>query len=415
MYEPSWESHSALKFVKEKLVQKPALVFAGETRKLIFEIGLSFHGQSFILHAGECAESFANCRGKYIHEYIKLMSIGSTYLGNRINKNICQIGRIAGQYAKPRSNQTEIINGLQYPSYFGDIINGFELNEREFDPNRMLTAYACSVETLNLIRAFKQGDYSFNKYCHDIFSSKFITDLFTQEIIEELKNNVEIVPQFGDAKRHDFFISHEALLLDYERCFTRIDTTSGLLYNCAAHFVWLGERTRNINSRHVEYLKEIHNPIGIKVGPNFSGDDLLKIISKINPKNTVGKITLITRFGVNFIETELHKLIELVKINGLNITWLCDPMHGNTQIINNIKTRKFDFILTELNLFLNIIMSHGLIPGGIHLEVTPDPVTECIDDELGITADKLVVNYSSKVDPRLNAFQFMRLLKSISL
>lgn len=403
-FEPHWNLHPEYKNTVARLSNQPALVFAGETRKLKSELVKVSDEKAFILNAGECAEMFEYANGKYIHDYVRIMSILRAYLTKKLNLEIVTIGRIAGQYAKPRSNQFEVVNGIKYETFKGEIINGYNLDARQANPKRMIKAYNSASKTLNLIRGFWYGGYNTKEFLSESLSNPLFQQ-FLENTFYKIKDfDIEMLGA------SDFFISHEALLLDYEYAFTRIDTTSGKIYNSSAHFLWLGERTRSISSRQVEYLSMISNPIGIKVGPNFDSEELVEIIKRLNPNREKGKIVLIARFGKNKVEKELDRLINHVMKKFSFLSIICDPMHGNTIEKNGFKTRYFNDLLIELENFIQICRDNHIWPGGVQLELTPNSVTECIGGEFGCSENELKNNYQTYVDPRLNGSQSLELM-----
>ena len=419
-HQPVWPNQDDLFEVVNKLKKLPSLVYSEETRLLKNLLSKIKLGKSFILQAGNCAESFNDCNGTKIHDYLRVIFLMSSILQQLTSKNIIKIGRIAGQYSKPRSNYFEEIAGITLPSYMGDNINCVDFNENSRTPNpeKLLEGYFRSAATLNLIRAFINGGYYkinfFNDWEKNILESKYVNEedykKFKEEINESVDfNNLTINTKFENS----FFISHEALILDYEESFSRIDTIQGGRYNTSAHSVWLGDRTRFLNSAHVEYLSTILNPIGIKLGPNYNLNDTIDIIKKLNPNNEEGKIMIISRMGQNKINL-LKDFIDEIILKKLNIILLCDPMHGNTVSYNGIKTRIFDHILNETIQFIDMCYKNNVIPGGIHLELTSEMVTECIGSLSNINYENLSENYLSNVDPRLNSIQAIDFCLKIS-
>lgn len=416
--QPNWSNHVAYNDVINELRTLPSLVFSGETRSLLNELG---DDKCFILQIGDCAESFKDCTGPKIHNFLKILLQMSMVIEHRAHCKVVKIGRIAGQYAKPRSSDTEIVNNLVLPSYRGDIVNSDALDTdlRSPNPRNMKEAYFRSAATLNLMRAFIQGGYSnisnwydWNKheFRNQIENDKQYTD-FIQELarsitegtVESMKNSKENV-----------YTSHEALLLDFEECFTRLDTTYKGYYDTSAHFLWIGDRTRDINGAHVEFLRGIGNPIGLKIGPGADPNEIVKVTRILNPENLPGKITLIFRLGNKKINSLLPKFLNTIKEEGLTVCLMCDPMHGNTYSHEGVKVRNYYDILNELKSFFKIVYYHGLKPRGVHLEVSSENVTECIGGLSGLTYEDLDQRYESKVDPRLNAFQGLEIAFEIS-
>jgi len=424
--QPSWPDDLECKATLNKLASLPALVFAGETRKLKLQLAEVLEGKAFVLQAGDCSEDFTRCNGPRIHDLLKVilqMSIIIAYAGE---KKVVKIGRIAGQYAKPRSSNTEIHEGLELPSYRGDMVNSPKptMQARIPDPKRMLEGYFMSTSTLNLVRAFTRGGYAAIDQVHSWSEANFNTIPAGQqyeEIVKGIRKSINFIKAVGldtsvtQLNETSLYTSHEALLLEYEEAFTRIDTTTGLWYDASAHFVWLGDRTRQYDGAHIEFLRGINNPIGMKIGPNHKIDDIKRIIQRLNPENESGRLTLITRFGSKKIETLLPRLINEIKREGFNILWMCDPMHGNTYTNNlNQKTRLFEDILEEIRLFWQIHQVENTIAGGVHIELTGDNVTECLGGNRKLLDKDLLDNYQSNCDPRLNAEQAVELAFEIA-
>jgi 3-deoxy-7-phosphoheptulonate synthase len=416
LQQPPWPDTEAYELILSKLKGLPALVFSGETRNLKEKLEEVSKGKSFILQAGNCAESFSECNGPEIHNYMRIMWAMTDILEKKTGKQVIKIGRIAGQYAKPRSSEIEIINEREFPVYRGDNVNSPELDMegRIPDPNRLLEGYYRSVATLNLIRAFEQGDYSHSIYMHDWFEFPYSEEIKKSEVFQRYLNGLSKVGPANYDRSSGFFISHEALLLGYEEAFSRIDTTTGVYYNTSAHFLWIGDRTRMLNSAHIEYIRGIGNPIGIKIGPYYKSDEIIEIIHKLNPDNQAGKIVLIVRFGKDAIAGMLHDLILSIRATGMNVIWMVDPMHGNTYSLLGKKVRHFDDIISEITTFFKVCRENNVIPGGVHLEITSKLVTECIGGAHGVSSSDLERNYQSKVDPRLNGAQAIELAMEIS-
>ncbi|MHA1381641.1 MAG: 3-deoxy-7-phosphoheptulonate synthase class II [Candidatus Helarchaeota archaeon] len=420
--QPQWPDKNKLNEVLSKLKGLPSLVFSEETRRLKKELTKVNTNKNFILQVGHCSESFTDCNGPKIHNYLRILLQMAIVLEYKTRKKVIKIGRIAGQYAKPRSSDFEVIDGEKIPSYRGDIINDFgpTSESRTPKPEKLLEGYYRSASTLNLIRAFTQGGYSDINNLSDWkehFFSEEISNLeyyrtFEKDISNSLKNTNKFLQK--TKKRDIIFISHEALLLDYEEVFTRIDTIKGGYYATSAHLLWIGDRTRQLDGGHVEFVRGIGNPIGIKIGPSYKLNEIIKIIKKINPKNEEGKIVLIMRLGVNRIDSMLRPLIRAIKDCDLQVIWICDPMHGNTFKYNNYKVRSFKDIVSETSLFFRICKEEKVVPGGIHLEITEEYVTECIGGLCGLNLSNLSDNYVSKVDPRLNAAQALEMAFIVS-
>ena len=406
--QPNWPDNKELSEVITELSNLPALVFAGETRKLKQELVDLECNNGFILQVGNCAESFANCNGVKIHNFLRVIMSMTSIIEQKTSKRVIKIGRIAGQYSKPRSSQNEIVAGEKMEVYRGDNINDNVANYegRVPNPKNLIKGYFHSTATLNLIRAFTQGGYTELEYNFDWKNHQFNLNSSTTSV-QEIKN---IESKQGEI----FYISHEALVLDYEQAFTRLDTIYGGYYNTSAHMLWIGDRTRFLNSAHIEYTRGINNPIGIKIGPNHNTDEICEIIDLLNPENKKGKIILIIRLGLDKIEF-LNKLIDSISSKKMNVIWMSDPMHGNTKIHNGIKYRDYNDILLEFLRFLEICNANHVYPGGVHLEITGEKVTECIGGNLDeINLDDLHLNYQSKVDPQLNALQSEEFATAIS-
>lgn len=416
-----WYDTSTLNKVLSELSRLPALVFAGETRSLKKELQEASEGKAIILQCGYCAETFEDCHGPIIHNLIRVILQMSIILTFVTEKKVVKIGRIAGQYAKPRTNDYEIVNNQRLPIYRGDMINSIDptIEARRHDPERILMAYYKAAATLNLIRAFTKGGYASLSHILD-WQKHYFNDFpimqkysnLTKDIIKAI-NFIKALgldvnnPQFNEV---NFYTSHEALVLEYEEAMTRIDTTTGDWYDTSANMLWIGNRTRYTDSAHVEFLRGVNNPVGIKIGPDYLFEDIKLILHKLNPNNEPGKICLICRFGIDNIEKHLIQLIKDIKINNFNVVWMCDPMHGNTQVYsNNKKYRKFDDIINELKIFWNMLRKEQCIPAGVHLEITADNVTECTGGLRNITVDQLHYNYTTACDPRLNAEQSVEL------
>lgn len=424
--QPVWPDITEYEDVLKQLAELPALVYAGETRTLVNNLADAAKGEAFILQCGDCSEDFSSCNGPRIHALIKVILQMSLILSYSGEKKVVNIGRIAGQYAKPRSSNTEIINNREILSYRGDMINSPEPTHeaRTPDPGRIIEGYFRAAATLNLVRAFTRGGYAaldLAESWHKDFAGLFPANNQYKELVRGIKKAVNFLKTEGFS--YDFpqlnqtvlYTSHEALLLGYEEAMTRIDTTTGLWYNTSAHMLWIGDRTRNPDGAHVEFLRGVNNPIGIKVGADYNIDDIKKVINLINPLNKPGRITLISRLGVKNTDGLLPPLLKAIKDEGMCVTWLCDPMHGNTyKNPINIKTRKFDDIITELELFFTLCKANDTVPGGVHLELTGDNVTECIGGQSAISDNDLKVNYQTSCDPRLNAEQSIELAFRLS-
>jgi 3-deoxy-7-phosphoheptulonate synthase len=413
---------AALERVEQTLRGMPPLVFAGEARRLKSLLGDVADGKAFLLQGGDCAESFKEFHADNIRDTFRLilqMAVVLTFAGG---KPVVKVGRIAGQFAKPRSEPIETIDGVTLPSYRGDIINGmdFEASERLPDPDRLLKAYGQSAATLNLLRAFAGGGYA-DLYNIHRWTLGFVQDspqgARYHELSEKISESLAFMSAIGitpetqpDLRRVEFFTSHEALLLGFEEAMTRIDSTSGDWYDTSAHMLWIGERTRQLDGAHIEYMRGIKNPIGVKCGPTMEPDDLLRLIDALNPANEPGRLTLIGRFGSDKIADRLPRLMAATKRGGRSVVWSTDPMHGNTlKASNGYKTRPFDRVLSEVRSFIEIANSEGVHPGGVHLEMTGQNVTECTGGARALSEDELSHRYHTHCDPRLNADQALEL------
>ena len=418
---PSYPDAQALADVEARLRTYPPLVFAGEARKLTKQLAEVAEGRAFLLQGGDCAESFAEHGADNIRDFFRVflqMAVVLTFGGSQ---PVVKIGRIAGQFAKPRSSDIESINGVELPSYRGDVINGIEFNEasRIPDPNRQEMVYRQSAATLNLLRAFAQGGYANLENVHK-WTLGFVSDSPQNERYIALANRISetinfmrsigITADSNHALREtDFYTSHEALLLGYEEALTRVDSTSGDWYGTSGHMMWIGDRTRQLDHAHIEYCRGIKNPIGMKCGPSLEADDLLRLIDRLNPENEAGRLTLIARFGYDKVEDHLPRLIRAVEKEGRKVVWSCDPMHGNTITAAGYKTRPFDRVLKEVQSFFAVHQAEGTHAGGIHIEMTGKNVTECTGGARAISAEELSDRYHTHCDPRLNADQALEL------
>ncbi|MDP9103909.1 MAG: 3-deoxy-7-phosphoheptulonate synthase class II [Pseudomonadota bacterium] len=413
---------AALTEVEGELRRLPPLVFAGEARRLTSLLGDVADGKAFLLQGGDCAESFKEFAADNIRDTFRLllqMAVVLTFAGG---KPVVKLGRIAGQFAKPRSEPTETIDGVTLPSYRGDNINGSPFTEAERipDPQRLLKAYSQSAATLNLLRAFAGGGYA-DLYNIHKWTLNFVTDSPNsaryRELADKISDSLSFMQAIGvtsathsDLHRVEFFTSHEALLLGVEEAMTRVDSTSGDWYDTSAHLVWIGERTRQLDGAHVEFCRGIKNPIAMKVGATLDPDELLRLIDALNPNNTPGRLTLIGRFGHDKIASRLPPLMRAVKAAGRSVVWSTDPMHGNTLKANNgYKTRPFDRILSEVRSFIDVAGAEGVHPGGVHLEMTGQNVTECTGGARAVSEGDLADRYHTHCDPRLNADQALEL------
>jgi 3-deoxy-7-phosphoheptulonate synthase len=415
---PTYSNDEELSVAREKLSNFPPLVFAGESRNLLKQLEEVAKGRAFLLQGGDCAESFSDFHPNNIRDLFKVILQMAVVLTFGASCPVVKVGRIAGQFAKPRSQDTEIINNVELESYKGDIINGidFDKTSRTPNPERLIQAYNQSAATLNLLRAFAQGGFANLKQIHQ-WNLSFVEDSQSKKKFEEMANTIDECLTFMEAcgindqnvrqmKETDFYTSHEALLLPYEESLTRIDSTTGQWYDVSAHMLWVGDRTRQLDGAHIEFVRGIQNPIGLKVGPTTDIVELLKIIEVINPDNITGRISLICRMGADKITSLLPNIISQVKKDEKNVVWVCDPMHGNTvKASSGYKTRPLINIISEIEKFFKIHQNEGTYPGGIHLEMTGQDVTECIGGVQEITEDDLKSRYHTYCDPRLNASQ----------
>ncbi|XOF35437.1 MAG: class II 3-deoxy-7-phosphoheptulonate synthase [Candidatus Electrothrix sp. YB6] len=431
LQQPNWPDEAQLNNVLQTISSLPPLVFAGEIRDLKSGLAKAVHGEAFLLQGGDCSEEFCRCTAPNIRDTLKVllqMAVTLTYAGE---KPVIKVGRIAGQYAKPRSSDTEMVDGVELPSYRGDMCNAQDADPeaRIPDPQRLLQGYHMAAASLNLLRAFTGGGFSaLDKV--QAWNQKFVRqspmgrsyERMAKQISRAMKfmQNVGINTELPQLKQTQFFTSHEALFLGYEEALTRQDSLEGGWYDCSGHMLWIGDRTRQIDGAHIEFLRGVLNPLGIKVGPKHDIDDMLKIIERLNPDNEAGRITLITRFGVNDIEKYLPPLLRAVKKEGMHVVWSCDPMHANIRKANSgHKTRSFDDILAELHQFFELNWAEGTVPGGVHFELTGADVTECTGGARKLEDEHLSRNYLTTCDPRLNAeqslemaFQLAELIKS---
>jgi 3-deoxy-7-phosphoheptulonate synthase len=419
---PDYPDKEALAAVEARLATFPPLVFAGEARDLKKSLAEVAAGRAFLLQGGDCAESFLEHGGDPIRDFFRVflqMAVVLTFAGSR---PVVKIGRIAGQFAKPRSAPTESQNGVELPSYRGDIINDIAFTPvgRTPDPRRLLKAYRQAAATLNLLRAFAQGGYADLERVHQ-WTLGFVADSPAGHRYEELASRISETLNFMRAcgitsdnserlRTTDFYTSHEALLLGYEQAFARVDSTSGQWYATSGHFLWVGDRTRQPGNAHVEFLRGIKNPIGLKCGPSLKPDELITLIDLLNPSNEPGRLTLICRFGHGKVEAHLPDLIRAVRREGKTVVWSCDPMHGNTiKAASGYKTRPFNAIMGEVESFFDVCQAEGAYPGGIHVEMTGKNVTECTGGAQSISDADLSDRYHTHCDPRLNADQALEL------
>ena len=418
---PDYPDQDALAAAERQLGQFPPLVFAGETRRLKEQLAQVGQGQAFLLQGGDCAESFAQFSADNIRDTFKLLLQMAVVLTWGAQLPVVKVGRMAGQFAKPRSAATENVGGTELPSYRGDIINGFDFtaDARIPDPQRMLSAYTQASASLNLLRAFSTGGFA---DIHRVQS--WIADFTSgpeaeryRDIAERISDAMAFMQAAGVSSRTapelssvDFYTSHEALLLEYEEALARIDSTSGLPVAGSGHMLWIGDRTRQPDGAHVDFLRGVQNPIGLKCGPSITEDDLRHLLERLNPENEAGRLTLIARFGAGSVGDHLPRLIRAVQQEGANVVWSCDPMHGNTiKSASGYKTRPFESVLREVREFFAVHTAEGSIPGGVHFEMTGQDVTECTGGVRAVTDEDLSSRYHTACDPRLNASQSLEL------
>ncbi|WP_376873039.1 class II 3-deoxy-7-phosphoheptulonate synthase [Albirhodobacter sp. R86504] len=418
---PDYPDQAALNAVEAQLGKMPPLVFAGEARRLKAQLAEAGAGRAFLLQGGDCAESFAEFSADNIRDTFKVMLQMAIVLTWGAKVPVIKVGRMAGQFAKPRSAPTEVIGGVEYPSYRGDIINGFDatMEARLPEPARMLQAYTQAAASLNLLRAFSTGGYA------DIHRVQSWISGFAEEpaaarykdIAQRIEDSLDFMSAAGvtSATAHelaqvDFYTSHESLLLEYEEALCRVDSTSGLPVAGSGHMLWIGDRTRQPDGAHVEFCSGVQNPIGLKCGPTTTAEDLKVLMAKLNPENEAGRLTLIARFGAGKVGDHLPRLVETVKTEGANVVWSCDAMHGNTiKSASGYKTRPFDAVLQEVREFFAVHREQNTIPGGVHFEMTGKDVTECTGGVRAVTDEDLSDRYHTACDPRLNASQSLEL------
>jgi 3-deoxy-7-phosphoheptulonate synthase len=418
---PDYPDAAALDRVEGTLATFPPLVFAGEARRLEESLGEVAEGNAFLLQGGDCAESFAEFRANNIRDTFRVMLQMAVVLTFGAASPVVKLGRVAGQFAKPRSAPMETWGGVSLPSYRGDIVNGSEFTEaaRIPDPQRMVQAYSQSASTLNLLRAFAKGGYADLHQVHQWnqgFVARSPQGERYRELADRLTETLDFMAACGftsenspHVRETEFFTSHEALLLPYEQALTRIDSLTDDWYDCSAHLVWIGDRTRQLDGAHVEFMRGIRNPIGLKAGPSLPPDDLIRLIDVLNPDNRPGRLSIIARMGSGKVFDHLPALVRAVKREGRKVVWVCDPMHGNTVTAGGYKTRLFDRILKEVKDFFLVHQQEGTYAGGVHFELTGQDVTECIGGAQDITETSLGDRYHTHCDPRLNASQALEL------
>ncbi len=424
---PKYEDEKELAMVLKKVSSFPPLVFAGETRALKKSLAQVMEGKAFLLQGGDCAESFAEFHPDNIRDTFKVILQMALVLTFSASLPVIKVGRIAGQFSKPRSLPVEVKDGKELPAYLGDNINGIEFSKTARKPNakRLFKAYSQAASTLNLLRALSQGGFADLKKIH-LWNLGFIKKSPEGKKFKEIDNKISDALSFIEAcglhpdhnrrlRTVNFYTSHEALLLPFEQSMTRIDSTSGTHHDTSAHFVWIGDRTRQPDGGHVEFCRGIENPIGIKCGPTLKDSELVKLCNILNPKNESGRITLISRFGADNVEKHLPKLIRSVKREGFNVVWSCDPMHGNTiKSATGFKTRPFNNVVKEVKRVFGVHKTEGSYAGGLHIEMTGQNVTECTGGAQRISEKDLSNRYHTHCDPRLNANQALELAFLIS-
>ena len=418
---PDYPDTAALSAVEAQLGRMPPLVFAGEARRLTAHLADVAAGRAFLLQGGDCAESFAEFSADNIRDTFKVMLQMAVVLTWGAQMPVIKVGRMAGQFAKPRSAPTETVGGQELPSYRGDIINGFDFTAaaRVPDPARMLQAYTQAAASLNLLRAFSTGGYAdihrVNSWVTGFAEGPEATRY--RDIADRLSDALAFMQAAGvtadsahELAMVEFYTSHEALLLEYEEALARIDSTTGLPVAGSGHLIWIGDRTRQPDGAHVEFCRGVQNPIGLKCGPSMKADDLKLLLQRLNPQNQPGRLTLIARFGAGQVGDHLPRLIRTVQEEGANVVWSCDPMHGNTiKSASGYKTRPFDSVLREVREFFAVHAAEGTIPGGVHFEMTGQDVTECTGGVRAVTDEDLSSRYHTACDPRLNASQSLEL------
>ncbi|KHL03134.1 class II 3-deoxy-7-phosphoheptulonate synthase [Sinomonas humi] len=421
--QPSWSDAEAFERSVAELSILPPLVFAGEVDLLRHRLADAAQGRAFLLQGGDCAETFEAATADRISGRIRTILQMAVVLTYGAAMPVIKMGRMAGQFAKPRSSDVETREGVTLPAYRGDIVNGYEFTpeSRAHDPRRMLQAYHTSAATLNLIRAFTQGGFADLRLVH-AWNQGFTRnpaharyESLAREIDRAVKFMDSCGADFEALKRVEFFASHEALLLDYERALTRIDSRTGLPYDTSGHFLWIGERTRELDHAHVDFLSRVRNPIGVKLGPNVTGDDALRLIDKLDPEREPGRLTFITRMGAKNIREKLPPVVEKVTASGAQVLWVTDPMHGNTVTSRNgYKTRRFDDVVDEVRGFFEVHHALGTVPGGLHMEMTGDDVAECLGGSDPIDEAAFEDRYESVCDPRLNHMQSLEMAFLVS-
>ena len=419
LQQPAYADHEARDAAVRRLRKMPPLVFAGECDNLRDKLAAVARGEAFVLQGGDCAETFDGVTAENVRNKLRVLLSMSVVLTYAASVPVVKLGRIAGQYAKPRSSDIETRDGVTLPAYRGDAVNGFEFTpeSREPDPQRLVDVYNASASTLNLARAFVTGGYADLRQMHS-WNTDFVRNSPLSQRYERMGADIDRALAFMEAcgvdpdEFHtvDFHSSHEALILEYEQALTRIDQRTNTPYDVSAHFLWIGERTRQLDGAHVELLSKISNPVGVKLGPTTTPDDAIALYEKLNPEQTPGKVTFITRFGASKVRELLPNIVEKVTAAGIEVAWICDPMHGNTfETDNGYKSREFDDIIDEVRGFFEVHRALGTWPGGLHVELTGDDVTECVGGGSALSAADLSHRYETLCDPRLNRAQSLEL------
>ena len=416
--QPDWPDAAQLADAIATLATYPPLVFAGECDVLRSRMAAAARGDAFVLQGGDCAETFASATADNIRDRVKTILQMAAVLTYGASVPVVKVGRMAGQYAKPRSSGNETREGVTLPAYRGDMVNDYEFTEasRTPDPQRLVRAYHASSATLNLVRAFTMGGFADLRHVHD-WNRGFVANAANSRY-ERLARDIDKAMKFMQAcgadfeamKTTEFFSAHEALLLDYERPLTRVDSRTGDLYDTSGHFIWIGERTRDLDGAHIDFVSKVRNPIGVKLSNKAHPDDVLRLIDKVDPEREPGRLTFITRMGAGTVREALPHLVEKVTASGALVTWICDPMHGNTfESASGYKTRDFEDVVEEVRGFFEVHQGLGTVPGGIHVELTGNDVTECLGGSEKILDDDLNKRYESVCDPRLNHQQSLEL------
>jgi 3-deoxy-7-phosphoheptulonate synthase len=425
--QPEWPDTTALKEALTEIASQPPLVFAGEIRDLRERLGQVAAGDAFLLQGGDCAETFASHSANTIRDKLKVLLQMAVILTYGAQLPVVKLGRIAGQFAKPRSTPTEIIDGVELPVYRGDAVNAIEFDAaaRTPDPQRLVKVYHQAAATLNLLRAFTRGGFADLQRVH-AWNQEFVAQSPQGRryaiVADEIDRALAFLRACGvdvdhDPRFHtvDFWTSHEALILGYEQALTRQDSITGDWYDCSAHLLWIGDRTRQLDGAHVHFLSGVDNPIGVKLGPTATPDEAVALANALNPEHIPGRLVLITRIGSEQVEVVLPPIIRAVRDSGVPVVWSCDPMHGNTfKSVNGLKTRRFEDILRELRVFFEVHRAEGTFPGGVHIELTGEDVTECLGGAQEIADLDLAYRYETACDPRLNTQQSLELAFLVS-